>query len=87
MKIWHGRSATPLVVVWAFALAIAASVYEIDRIQPALADLFHPAYFIVVGVALLVTWKWFTERTSGKMHDRRHADRRHTDRRDDNEEL
>lgn len=86
MKFWHGRNATPLIIIWAFAVAIAATVYKVDEIQPAFADLFRPAYYIIAGVALLVTWKWFTERAGGKVHDRRHADRRHTDRRDDNKE-
>ncbi|MEO8946393.1 MAG: hypothetical protein ABI338_07835 [Gemmatimonadaceae bacterium] len=86
MKVWRGRNATPLLIIWVLAVALAATVHQVDEIQPAFADLFRPAYYIIAGVALLVTWKWFNERAGGKVHDRRHGDRRHTDRRDDNSE-
>ncbi len=85
MRIWHGRHAAPLVIIWAVALALAAGLYKIDDIQPALSDLFRPVYFIIAAIALLLTWKWFRERAGGKRHDRRRRDRRHADRRDEDD--
>jgi len=85
VRIWHGRHAEPLIIIWGFALVLAAILYKIDAVQPALAVLFRPVYMIIAGIALLLTWKWFRERAGGKRHDRRHADRRQDDRRDDTE--
>jgi len=83
LRIWHGRRAAPLVVIWAIAVAIAGTMYKVDDMQPALSELLRPVYLIVLGVALLITWKWFGARAGGKKRDRRHGDRRHADRRDD----
>ncbi len=83
MRIWHGRHAAPLVIIWAIALGLAALMYRVENAQPALSELLRPVYVVVLGVALLTTWKWFRERARGKKHDRRHADRRRSDRRDE----
>mgnify|MGYP001551399263 FL=1 len=85
MRIWHGRHAAPLVAIWVLALIVAAVLYRIEDIQPALSDLIRPVYVILLGLALLVTWKWFRARASGKQHDRRQGDRRHADRREDSD--
>lgn len=85
MRIWHGRHAAPLIAIWLFAFIVAAILYKIEDIQPALSDLIRPLYVILIALALLVTWKWFRARAIGEQHDRRHGDRRHTDRRDDND--
>ena len=85
MRIWHGRHAAPLGAIWLLVLIVAAMLYKIEDIQPALSDLVRPLYVIVLALALLVTWKWFRARAIGARHDRRHADRRHMDRREDND--
>lgn len=82
MRIWHGRHSRPLLIVWIVALVLTAAIHEIDNVQPAFAELLRPVYFLILVVALLVTWKWFRSRDGGKAHDRRHGDRRHADRRD-----
>jgi len=63
------------------ALVLIGGVYRIENIQPALSTLFRPVYVVVLGVALLVTWRWFRSRAGGKQHERRHGDRRQSDRR------
>jgi hypothetical protein len=65
------------------ALALSVFLYKIEDIQPAFSELLRPVYLVILGVALLVTWKWFRSRAGGSQHDRRHGDRRNTDRRDD----
>lgn len=82
MKIWHGRHAAPLVIIWAVALGLAAVMYKIQDVQPGFTELLRPVYLIVFAAALFITWKWFRARTGGKKHDRRHTDRRRSDRRD-----
>jgi hypothetical protein len=84
VRIWHGRHAAPLIAIWIFVLVIAAMLYKIEDIQPALSELIRPVYVIVLALALLLTWKWFRARAVGTQQDRRHADRRRTDRREDN---
>ena len=83
MRIWHGRHAAPLVAIWLLALIVAAVLYRIEDIQPALSDLIRPVYVILLALALLITWKWFRARAGGKQNDRRQGDRRHADRRED----
>ncbi|MEO7041375.1 MAG: hypothetical protein ABI035_03855 [Gemmatimonadaceae bacterium] len=83
MRIWHGRHAEPLVIVWVIALALIGGLYKIENIQPALSTLFRPVYFVVLAVVSLVTWRWFRSRAAGKQHERRHRDRRQSDRRGD----
>jgi len=83
VRIWHGRHAAPLVAIWLLALIVAAVLYRIEDIQPALSDLIRPVYVILLALALLVTWKWFRARAGGKQNDRRQGDRRHADRRED----
>ncbi|MEO6866357.1 MAG: hypothetical protein ABI229_12960 [Gemmatimonadaceae bacterium] len=82
MRIWHGRHAAPLVIIWAIALGLIAGMYKVQDMQPGLTELLRPVYPIVLAVALLLTWRWFRARTGGKKHDRRHTDRRRSDRRD-----
>lgn len=86
MRIWHGRHAEPLAIIWVIAIVVAGALYEAQNIQPAFSDLLRPVYVIILGVALLVTWKWFRARTGGRKHDRRHGDRRRSDRRDEFED-
>jgi hypothetical protein len=83
MRIWRGRHSAPLVIIWAVALGLAAFLYKIEDIQPALSELLRPLYVIEFGVAALLTWKWFRARAAGKQHDRRLGDRRRLDRRDE----
>ncbi len=83
MKIWHGRDAAPLLLVWAIALSLIAILYKVQDVQPGLTELLEPVFVVIFLVAGLITWRWFRARVRGKRHDRRHEDRRHTDRRDD----
>jgi hypothetical protein len=83
VRIWRGRHAAPLIAIWLLALIAIAILYKIEDVQPALSDLIRPVYVIVLGLALLVTWKWFRARAVGTEHDRRRGDRRHKDRRED----
>lgn len=82
MRIWHGRHSAPLLMIWVIALGLAALLYKIADIQPALSELFSPLYIIILGVAAALTWKWFRARAAGRSQDRRHGDRRRLDRRD-----
>jgi type VI protein secretion system component VasK len=86
LRIWRGRHAEPFVIIWVIAIVLAAALYEIQNIQPAFSELLRPVYLLILLVALLVTWKWFRTRASGRQHDRRHGDRRHSDRRDEFED-
>ncbi len=83
MKIWHGRDAAPLFLVWAIALSLIAILYKVQDVQPGLTELLEPVFVVIFLVAALITWRWFRARVRGKRHDRRHEDRRHTNRRDD----
>jgi hypothetical protein len=87
MRIWRGRHASPLVIIWAAALGLAALMYRIENSQPAFSELFRPVYVVILGATLLITWKWFRERTGGSRRDRRRGERRRSDRRDDEEDA
>jgi uncharacterized membrane protein len=75
------------VIIWAAALGLAAFMYRDESSQPAFSELFRPVYVVILGVALLVTWKWFRERTGGTRPDRRRGERRRSDRRNDEEDA
>ncbi|MDQ6737928.1 MAG: hypothetical protein M3Z30_09545 [Gemmatimonadota bacterium] len=83
MKLWHGRDSAPLLLIWAIALSLIAILYKIQNVQPGLTELFEPVLAVIFLFALVLTWRWFRGRSSGKRHDRRHRDRRSADRRDD----
>lgn len=83
MRIWHGRHAAPLIAIWVIALGIIATMYKVQDVEPGLTELLRPVYFVVLAIALLITWKWFRARARGKTNERRHGDRRRSDRRDD----
>ena len=82
MKIWRGRDAAPLFLIWAIALSLIAILYKIQLVQPGLTELFEPVFAVIFLVALGLTWRWFRGRAGGRKQDRRHGDRRSTDRRD-----
>ena len=82
MRIWHGRDAAPLLLIWAIALSLIAILYKIQDVQPGLTELFEPVYVVIFLVAAGLTWRWFRARAGGRKTDRRHHDRRSSDRRD-----
>lgn len=83
MKVWHGRTAAPLFLIWAIALSLIAILYKIQDVQPGLTELFQPVFVVIVLVAGGLTWRWFRARSGGRKHDRRLHDRRSSDRRDE----
>ncbi len=83
MKIWHGRHAGPLIMVWVVALILWAILRYAEDVQPAMGDLFFPIYAIIIAAALFGTFKWFRARARDGASDRRRQDRRRSDRRDD----
>ncbi len=74
----YGRRPRQLLVVWGLSLALIALIYWLETSAPALHDLVVPFYYIVVFVALFLSWRWLRARSK----DRRGKDRRRTDRRD-----
>ncbi|MDQ2889434.1 MAG: hypothetical protein M3R65_02620 [Gemmatimonadota bacterium] len=82
VKIWHGRAAAPLLLVWAIALSLMAILYKAQDVQPGLTELFEPVFVVIFLIAAAITWRWFRVRVGGRKQDRRHADRRRSDRRD-----
>jgi len=78
MTVLHGRHVAPLIVIWCVGLGISALLFWLQHVMPALVDIMTPLYFVIGGILLVVTGKWFRDRH----HERRRADRRHVDRRD-----
>lgn len=69
-------------MVWAILLALAALIYWFELSAPAFRELVRPFYWIIVAVAVFMTWRWFRARSK---KDRRVGDRRRSDRRDGGE--
>lgn len=57
-------------------------IYWLETSAPALHDLLLPFYWIVLAVAVYLTWRWLRARSR---KDRRGMDRRRSDRRDQND--
>ncbi|MFL5469170.1 MAG: hypothetical protein ACJ78R_02530 [Gemmatimonadaceae bacterium] len=75
----YGRRPRQLIVVWGVSLLSMALIFWLDFSAPALHDLLKPFYWIILGVAFYLTWRWLRARSR---KDRRAGDRRHADRRD-----
>ncbi|MDQ6689011.1 MAG: hypothetical protein M3Z18_00685 [Gemmatimonadota bacterium] len=80
----YGRRPRQLLVVWGFSLLLMALIKWLEIQAPALHELVLPFYWIILGVAFYLTWRWLRARSK---KDRRGKDRRRTDRRDTREFL
>ncbi len=78
----YGRRPRQLLVVWGVSLLFIALIYWLEVSAPALHELLLPFYWIILGVAVIATWRWFRSRSK---KDRRIGDRRRSDRRDTKE--
>lgn len=78
----YGRRPRQLLVVWGVTLSFIALIYWLEISAPALHELLLPFYWIILGVAVVATWRWLRARSK---KDRRVGDRRRNDRRDTKE--
>jgi membrane protein implicated in regulation of membrane protease activity len=75
----YGRRPRQLLVVWGVSHPLIGFIYWLEVSAPALHELLLPFYWIVLGVALFLTWRWLRARSK---KDRRVGDRRRSDRRE-----
>ena len=73
---FKGRSLGPLLGPWISSAIIAGVVYYVETTLPALHDVLGAVYWILLGIVLITTWRWFRVRS----RDRRSTDRRGRDR-------
>jgi uncharacterized membrane protein len=78
----YGRRPRQLLVVWGASVLSLVMIYWLENSAPALHDLLLPFYWIVLAVAVYLTWRWLRARSR---KDRRGKDRRRSDRRDQND--
>jgi len=78
----YGRRPRQLLVVWGISVVLIALIYWLEISAPALHELLLPFYWIIFGVALVLTWRWLRARSK---KDRRMGDRRRVDRRESSE--
>lgn len=82
MPVIYGRRPRQLIVVWGFSILLALLIWWLETQAPALHELVVPFYWIILAVALYLTWRWLRARSK---KDRRGMDRRRTERRDESE--
>lgn len=75
----YGRRPRQLIIVWTVALALVALIFWFENAAPAFHELVLPFYWIFLGGAVYLTWRWLRSRSR---KDRRGKDRRRSDRRD-----
>ncbi len=80
----YGRRPRQLLVVWGVSVLSIVLIYWLETSAPALHDLLLPFYWIVLAVAVYLTWRWLRARSR---KDRRGQDRRRSDRRDRNDDT
>jgi hypothetical protein len=80
----YGRRPRQLLVVWATLLALAGLIYWFELSAPAFRELLRPFYWIILAVALFMSWRWFRSRSR---KERRGGDRRRSDRRENGDPL
>jgi membrane protein implicated in regulation of membrane protease activity len=80
----YGRRIHHLLVVWGVSLVSIALIYWLEHTAPALHELLLPFYWIIIALAVFLTWRWLRARSR---KDRRGKDRRRTDRRDQNDVI
>jgi hypothetical protein len=78
----YGRRPRQLLVVWGVSLLFIVLIYWLEISAPALHELLLPFYWIILGIAVVATWRWLRARSK---KDRRTGDRRRSDRRDTKE--
>jgi len=78
----YGRRPRQLIVVWGFSILLILLIKWLETQAPALHELVLPFYWIIVAVAIYLTWRWLRARSK---KDRRGGDRPHADRRDRDE--
>jgi hypothetical protein len=76
----YGRGFRQLFTAWAVSIAAFILLRLFDVYAPAFHELLIPFYWIIFGITLVLTWRWFRSRSS---HDRRGRDRRQASRRGD----
>jgi len=80
----HGRRPRQLFVVWGVSLVAIGLIYWLESSAPALHELLLPFYWIILALAIFLTWRWLRARSR---KDRRGKDRRRADRRDQNDTI
>ncbi|HYS70326.1 MAG TPA: hypothetical protein VEM14_08805 [Gemmatimonadaceae bacterium] len=75
----YGRRPRQLLVVWGVSILFIALIYWLEISAPALHEILLPFYWIILGTAFYLTWRWLRARSR---KDRRTGDRRRADRRD-----
>jgi hypothetical protein len=80
----YGRKPHQLLVVWGAASVSIALIYWLEYSAPALHELVLPFYWIIIALAVFLTWRWLRARSR---KDRRGKDRRRTDRRDQDDAI
>jgi membrane protein implicated in regulation of membrane protease activity len=80
----YGRRPRQLLIVWGTLLALAGLLYWFELQAPAFHYLLRPFYWIILAVALFMSWRWFRARSR---KDRRAGDRRRSDRREQKDSL
>ena len=75
----YGRRPRQLLVVWGVSIVLAGLIFWFEFTAPVFHDLVKPIYWIVLAVAIFLTWRWLRARSR---KDRRGGDRRRADRRD-----
>ncbi|HEX6626752.1 MAG TPA: hypothetical protein VF105_02245 [Gemmatimonadaceae bacterium] len=75
----YGRRPRQLLVVWGISVVLIVLIYWLEISAPALHELLLPFYWIIFGMALVLTWRWLRARSK---KDRRMGDRRRNDRRE-----
>ena len=59
----YGRRPWQLLVVWGVSLLSAGLIYWLEFSAPALHDLVLPFYWIILGIALFLSWRWLRSRS------------------------
>jgi membrane protein implicated in regulation of membrane protease activity len=80
----YSRRPRHLFVVWGISLVSIGLIYWLEYAAPALHELLLPFYWIIIALAVFLTWRWLRARSH---KDRRGRDRRRADRRDQNDVI
>ena len=75
----YGRRPRQIMIVWAVSLGAIILIHWFEVNAPAFHFLLLPFYWIILAIALFMTWRWLRGRST---KDRRSGDRRRADRRE-----